>query len=159
MRLTFLATTVLFLGVFAVSACGEPRPAKTSEASRTPAAIPAEQRGGAAAPVTKTTSLKRSQVKQTISKGVGYFLQNVAVEDYPAMKANKFYGWKVRSVNAALGVDIQPGDVVLKVNGMPIEHPEEADAALRSLEKVATVRVDFERNGKLEALELPITEE
>ena len=56
-------------------------------------------------------------------------------------------------------MDIQPGDVVTRVNGMSIEHPEEADAALRTLEKASALRVDFERDGKPRTLELPITED
>ena len=145
---------VLALAV-ASSACGEAPPAKTAKSPALQTTAPTTT---AAAVVPKTTSIKRSQVKQTIGKGLGYFLQNVTVEEYPAMKANQFYGWKLRSVNAELGVDLRPGDVVTKVNGMPIEHPEEADAAMRSLEKAPALRVDFERDGKAQTLELPITE-
>ena len=107
----------------------------------------------------KITSLHRSEVKQTIAKGLGYFLQNVTVDDYPVMRNNKFYGFKVKAISAELGVDIQPGDVVTRVNGQPIEHPEEADAVLRSLDKAKSLRVDFERDGKPRTLELPITED
>lgn len=152
--LSRFVTTLLSL---ALPACGETPPAKGAE---TPAAQTVSPGATAAAPVVpKTTSLRRSAVKQTITKGLGYFLQNVAVEDYPAMRAYKFYGWKVHDVSADLGVDLRPGDVVLKVNGMAIEHPEEADAAMRSLEKAPVLRVDFERDGKPQTLELPITEE
>jgi type II secretory pathway component PulC len=148
----------LLLAVSVASfACGETPAAKNAQtASAAQAAAPTTT---AATTVPRTTSLKRSQVKQTIGKGLGYFLQNVTVEDYPAMKANKFYGWKVRSVNADLGVDVRQGDVVTRVNGMPIERPEQADAAMRSLEKAPALRVEFERDGKPQTLELPITEE
>ena len=149
------SAVVLALAV-ASSACGETPPAKSAQSTEPRTTAPTTT---AAAVVPKTTSIKRSQVKQTIGRGLGYFLQNVTVEEYPAMKANKFYGWKLRSVNAELGVDLRPGDVVTKVNGMPIEHPEEADAAMRSLEKAPALRVDFERDGKAQTLELPITEQ
>ena len=104
-------------------------------------------------------TVRRSQVKATITKGLGYFLQNVTVEDYPVMRGNKFYGFKIKAISAELGVDIQPGDVVTRVNGMSIEHPEDADAAMRSLEKASALKVDFERDGKPRTLELPITED
>jgi type II secretory pathway component PulC len=42
---------------------------------------------------------------------------------------------------------------------MSIEHPEEADAAMRALEKAPALRVEFERDGKPRTLELPITED
>jgi general secretion pathway protein C len=140
-----------------VVACGETPPAKSAEAATAkPEAAPTTT---AAAVPPKTTSLRRSQVKAGIAKGLGYFLQNVTVEDYPVMRGNKFYGFKVKAINAELGVDIQPGDVVTRVNGMSIEHPEEADAAMRTLDKASALRVDFERDGKPRTLELPITED
>jgi type II secretory pathway component PulC len=147
----------LSLGSLASVACGETPPAKSAGAATSaPEAAPTTT----AAPVPpKTTSLRRSQVKAGIARGLGYFLQNVTVEDYPVMRGNKFYGFKVRAISAELGVDIQPGDVVTRVNGMSIEHPEEADAAMRTLEKASALRVDFERDGKPRTLELPITED
>jgi type II secretory pathway component PulC len=151
--LALCATSLMSLTLLA---CGETPPAKGAEGPVAPKAAPSTT---AAAVMPKSTVLKRSQVKQTIGKGLGYFLQSVSVEDYPAMKGNKFYGWTIRSVSAELGVDLRPGDVVIKVNGMAVEHPEEADAAMRTLEKAPALRVDFERDGKPQTLELPITEE
>ena len=138
-------------------ACGETPPANSAnDAPKPQATAPSTT---AAVVIEKTTSLKRSQVKATIAKGLGYFLQNVTVEDYPAMRAGKFYGFKIKTINAELGVDLRPGDVVTRVNSMSIEHPEEADAAMRTLEKAPALRVDFERDGKAQTLELPIKEE
>lgn len=113
----------------------------------------------AAAPATPPSSLKRSAVKQTIQRGVGAFLQNVTVADWPAMKDGKFHGWTIKSIRADWGVDLKPGDVVTRVNGMPIERPEEADAALRSLEKAKSVRIEYERSGQPKTLELPIVDD
>jgi type II secretory pathway component PulC len=153
----FALSSVISLASVALGACGgETPPARSPESESPQATAPTTT---AAAVPEKITSLKRSQVKWQITKGLGYFLQNVTVEDYPAMRANKFYGWKVKSVAADWPVDIRPGDVVMRVNGMPIEHPEEADAALRSLEKAKALRVDFERDGKPQTLELPIVED
>ena len=109
--------------------------------------------------VGKTTQLRRSQVKKTISRGLGYFLQGVSVEDFPVMKDGRFYGFKIKTISPEWGVDLRPGDVVTRVNGMVIEHPEEADAAMRSLERAGALRVDYERDGKRQILELPIVED
>jgi type II secretory pathway component PulC len=160
MRLLRPALVVaLSVGSLASVACGETPPAKTAQSAATPAASDAAPTTTAAAVPAKTTSLRRSQVKQGIARGLGYFLQNVTVEDYPVMRGNKFYGFKIRAINAELGVDLQPGDVVTRVNGMSIEHPEEADAAMRALEKAPALRVELERDGKPRTLELPITED
>ena len=153
-----LLCTAFVLGLsVAFPACGEAPPAKSAQTSTAaPATAPTTT---AAVVVERTTALRRSQVKQTIGKGLGYFLQNVTVEDYPVMKGGKFHGFKIRAISAELGVDLRPGDVVTRVNGMPIEHPEEADAAMRALEKAPALRVDYERGGKPQVLELPIREE
>ena len=150
MRRSFLlAALPLFV------ACGgaDHEPAKSPEG---PGTAPSTT---AAAVPTVTTQLHRSGVKRTIAKGLGYFLQDVTVEDYPVMSGGKFHGFRIKSINADWGVDLRPGDVVTKVNGMSIEHPEDADAALRSLEKAKALKVDFDRDGKPQSLELPIVDD
>jgi type II secretory pathway component PulC len=149
------ASFVLGLSFLLVACGGESAPA------RSPAPEPRAAAGAptAAAATEKTTSLRRSQVKRTIARGLGYFLQEVAVEDYPVMTGGKFHGFKIKAITGEWGVDLRPGDVVTRVNGLPIEHPEDADAALRSLEKAKALRVDFDRDGKPQALELPIVED
>lgn len=104
------------------------------------------------------TQIKRAAVKETIAEGLGVFLQNVSVDDWPVMHEGKFHGFKIKSINRDWGIDLRPGDVVTRVNGIVPEHPEEADAALRSLEKAASLKVEFEREGKARTIELPIVE-
>ena len=149
MRISSLA---VLLGLFLL-ACGESAPAKSPESASTAPATTA-----APAPVA-TTSLKRSQVKRTIAKGLGYFLQEVSVEDDPVMTAGKFHGFKIKAITGDWGVDLRPGDVVTRVNGMSIERPDDADAALRSLDKAKALRVDFDREGRPRTLELPIVDD
>jgi type II secretory pathway component PulC len=114
-----------------------------------------EQPAAAKQPI---TSLKRSDVKETIARGVGAFLQNVTVEDWPVMHGGKFHGFKIKTINPDWNVDIKPGDIITRVNGIVPEHPEEADAALRSLEKAPSLKIDFERDGQPRTLELPIVD-
>ena len=154
MRLSSVALVVA-LSFFA---CGESPPAKAPEGT-SPAARVAAPTTTASATLEKTTALHRTQVKQTIAKGLGYFLQGVAVEDYPVMTGGKFHGFKIKAITGDWGVDLRPGDVITRVNGMTIEHPEEADAALRSLDKAQALRVDFDRDGKPLTLELPIVDD
>jgi type II secretory pathway component PulC len=144
--------------LFAFACGGSPEPknadapkASTTSASTAPASDPMKAR----APITQ---LKRADVKLAIDKGLGVFLQNVMVEDYPAMKEGRFYGFRLKALNPDWAIDLRPGDVIVRVNGQVIEHPEEADAALRSLEKAASLKVDYEREGKMRTLELPIVD-
>lgn len=138
-----------------VMACAESTPTpKSVEATPAKASAPS---GPAAAPA-PITSLKRAAVKETIAQGLGAFLQNVTVEDWPVMHNGKFYGFKIRSLNPDWSIDLKPGDVVTRINGIVPEHPEEADAALRSLEKARALKVDYERDGKAKTIELPIVD-
>ena len=73
------------------------------------------------------------------------------------MHDGKFHGFKIRTINSQWGVDLKAGDVVTRINGIVPERPEEADAALRALEKAPALKVDFERDGKAKTLELPIS--
>lgn len=142
--------------VLVSTACGESAPPKTANEAPPPSKVANEApKPAAAEPI---TSLKRLAVKETIARGVGAFLQNVTVEDWPVMHEGKFHGFKIRSINAQWGVDLKAGDVVTRINGIVPEHPEEADAALRALEKASSLKVDFEREGKAKTLELPIVD-
>ncbi|HVH47103.1 MAG TPA: hypothetical protein VM925_32395 [Labilithrix sp.] len=149
-----LPVTLLLLA----AACGgNARPSAAHEAAGRPQSA-GETTAGGTAPARPITSLKRKAVKETIAQGLGAFLQNVSLEDWPVMHDGKFHGFKIRTINPQWGVDLKPGDVVTRVNGIVPEHPEEADAALRSLEKAGSLKVDFERDGKAKTLELPIVD-
>lgn len=148
-----LSATLLVLA----TACGESTPPPRDPGSVNGKARAASAESPAAAP-RPITSLRRAAVKETIAQGLGVFLQNVTVEDWPVMHDGKFHGFKIRTINTEWGVDLRPGDVVTRVNGIVPEHPEEADAALRSLEKASSLKVDFEREGKAKTLELPIVD-
>lgn len=142
----------------ATSGCGG---SKTPAASPDPAVAtgaPNESTKASPAPAKPVTSLKRTAVNDAISRGLGSFLQNVSVEDWPVMLEGKFHGFKIRSINPEWGIDLRAGDVVTRINGIVPEHPEEADTALRSLEKAASLKVDYEREGKARTLELPIVD-
>ena len=151
LRITLSATLVLF-----AAACGGSKPPPNTANAAQPAST--ETAAPAPAAPKPITSLKRAAVKATIAQGLGAFLRNVSVEDWPVMHDGKFYGFKIRTINPDWGVDLKPGDVVTRVNGIVPERPEQADAALRSLDKAATLKVDFERDGKAKTLELPIVD-
>jgi type II secretory pathway component PulC len=84
-----------------------------------------------------------------IQAGPGAFLQKVSLDDRPVLAAGKFHGFRIAGLEASLfeGVDLKPGDVVTRIGGMPIEHPEEAIEAFHALEAASELRVDYERDG------------
>lgn len=158
-RLSFLTATA----ALCVVGCGGGK--ESSAEAQSPRGGPSDDpmslmgsANGGAKTAKPITQLKRAQVKDTIAQGLGVFLQNVTVDDWPVMHEGKFHGFKIRSLNPEWGIDIRPGDVVTRINGIVPEHPEEADAALRSLEKASTLKVEYEREGKAKTLELPIVD-
>ena len=89
-------------------------------------------------------------------------MQKVALDDQPVMKEGSFYGFRIARLHDPgfwNGVDLRPGDVVMRVNGMPIEHPEEALEAFHSLEVASELRVAYERDGAARELAYPIVED
>ncbi len=139
--------------VLLATACGEATPPP-----KAPETAPARAAEPPAPKPVAITSLKRAAVKETIAQGLGVFLQNVTVEDWPVMHDGKFHGFKIRALNPDWLLDLKPGDVVTRVNGIVPEHPEEADQALRSLEKAKSLKVEYEREGKAKTLEIPIVD-
>jgi len=88
---------------------------------------------------------------------MGAFLARVQVE--PALTNGRFRGWRVVKLSDDpmwRGVDLAPGDVVTQVNGLPIEHPEQALSAFQSLAVAKELRVSLERNGARREIVYPI---
>ena len=151
LRLVMLALAVL------PAACGGSAPAPKAPVAKSEAPAPPPPAPEAA----PTHSIARSQIRAVVNAGLGAFLQRVTLDDQAVFKDGKFHGFRVQSLNDAKlfdGVDLKSGDVVTAINGFPIEHPEDADAALRSLEKAPSLKVDLERDGKARTLELPIVD-
>jgi type II secretory pathway component PulC len=77
-------------------------------------------------------------------------LQHVELDDQPAFAGGKFRGFRIAALRGTFwsGVDLMPGDVVTTVNGLPIERPEQAQAAFDSIAAATELRVAYERNGQ-----------
>jgi type II secretory pathway component PulC len=156
MRASFLSTA---LSALVFLACGG-EDATRGSAAKSPSGGSAKGAAaeGSSGPARPVTSLRRAQIRAAVAAGLGSLLQNVTFEDMPSMTNGKFHGFVIQSINPELGVDLRPGDVITRVNGIVPEQPDDADAALRSLEKAAALKVEFEREGKPRTLELPIVD-
>jgi S1-C subfamily serine protease len=107
-------------------------------------------------------ALRRSQVRAVVAGGLGLFLQKVTLDDEPVRKDGRFHGFRIAAFpDPALfrGVDLRPGDVIVRINGMPIEHPEEALEVFRSLDAASELKVDYERGGEARQLKVPIVDD
>jgi type II secretory pathway component PulC len=146
---------VLSLVLFACAENGLPpdSPAGMSDLSASPPEPP---------PLPPNT-LRRSDVKRAVAEGVGAFLQHLELDDRPVFLAGKFHGFRVTALRGDprfwRGVDLRPGDVVTRVNGLAIERPEDAQQALQSLEVASELRVEIERGGESRELRFAIIDD
>ena len=102
-----------------------------------------------ARPAPPAGSLWRDEVQATVEAGLGWFLQRVDVE--PSLEAGRFRGFRVVQLKPPdywQGVDLRPGDVVVSVNGMPIERETQAYEAFQALKKANELRVRYLRGGR-----------
>ena len=111
----------------------------------------------AAAPVAPRPpkgALFRSDVNALIDRGFPDFLQRVDVE--PRLVEGQFRGWSIVNLNPKdfwSDVDLKPGDIVTRVNDLPIERETEAFDAFESLKQSDGLRVAFQRDSQNRVLE------
>jgi type II secretory pathway component PulC len=154
-RMHRLETFVLALSL---SACGAASQGDMSHKEQVPSPSPR-----AAAPArTQEHALARSAVRAVVDRGLGAFLQHVDIDDQPVFVQGRFHGFSVAKLSDPgfwAGVDIKPGDVVVSINGLPIERPEQAQAAFDSLATASELRVALERDGQARELVYAIVDD
>ena len=110
-----------------------------------------------AAPRPPQGALFRDDVNALIDRGFPQFLQQVDVE--PRLVDGQFRGWSIVNLNPRefwAGVDLKPGDIVTRVNDLPIERDTEAFDVFESLKESDALRVAFQRDGQTRLLEYKI---
>lgn len=125
-----------------------------------PAHLPPGGVTAAAKPVTSPVqngTLKRADVERVVDGGLGRFLGLVAIE--PSLSAGKFKGWSIVGLQPPElwgGVDLQPGDVVTKINGMAIEREVEAFDAFQAVRQAPTLEISYLRQNQPRTLRFTI---
>lgn len=141
--------TVLLVG------CG----ATPAPAPRVAAAPPAKVAAVPEVPRPPKGALFRDDVDAVVDGGFPQFLQRVEVE--PRLVEGQFRGWSIVNLSPRdfwSGVDLKPGDIVTRVNDLPIERETEAYDAFESLKQADTLRVSFQRDGLSHTLEYRIVQ-
>jgi type II secretory pathway component PulC len=94
-------------------------------------------------------TIDRGELEAVLQQSPGYFLQHV--ETKPQFRAGRFYGWRLVSFFPGdprfAGIELQAGDVVTRVNGRPIEQPDQFMAVWTALRSSSELVVDVERDG------------
>ena len=108
-------------------------------------------------PVVGTGRLKRADVERVVDAGLGRFLGQVAIE--PHLSAGRFTGWSIVGLQPPelwRGVDLQLGDVVTCINGMPIERDVQAFDAFQAVRHAEQLEVSYLRQGQSRTLRYAI---
>jgi len=144
-------TSLVLLGLLVGCGAAEAPPVAPKPVAKAPAA----QKNLAARP--PQGALFREDVNALIDRGFPEFLQRVDVE--PRLVDGQFRGWSIVNLNPSdfwSGVDLKPGDIVTRVNDLPIERETEAFDAFESLKQSDALRVAFQRDGQTRLLEYKI---
>ena len=112
-------------------------------------------------PRVSTGVISRNELLLVLDEGLGRFLQNVETE--PAFHKGAFVGFRIVSLfpgePAFASLDLRPGDTVTRINGKPIERPEQAASVWKNLRTASNLVVDYRRNGEEHALRFTIVDE
>lgn len=131
----------------------EPMPAGVKTSVDSPAPALPDVAGEAAATPTTPGTLQRADVERVVDAGLGRFLGRVQIE--PRLSAGKFAGWSIVALEPPelwSGVDLRPGDVVTRVNGMAIEREMEAYEAFQAVRGADKLEVTYLRQNQLRTL-------
>ena len=90
--------------------------------------------------------VNRAGLVTIVDQGLGRFLGRLRLS--PVVTQGRFVGFGVTGIDPAWGdVGLRPGDVILRVNGQPIERPEQAMAVFEGLKTASEIAVDLTREG------------
>lgn len=136
-----------------LAGCGPSYP-ESEYPSSPPAGVSASADDYAPAP---PGALWRKDVDEVLDAGLGKFLQRADLR--PELHEGTFVGFRIIELRPPAwwqGVDLVPGDVITRVNGMPIEQPTDAHAAFESLRKSDELVVSYLRDGEPRQLDYSI---
>ncbi len=102
-------------------------------------------------------TLQRADVESVVDGGLGRFLTHVVIE--PSLSAGKFSGWSIVGLQPPdlwTGVDLRPGDVITRVNGMAIEREMQAFDAFQAVRQASSLEITYLRQKQPRTLRFTI---
>ena len=113
--------------------------------------LPGEQRG----------CIERAELDRVLLAGPQAFIRNLEVS--PALLAGKFVGYRIEEIFPGdprfAGVDLHPGDVILRINRARIERPGQFMKVWESLKVASELCLDYVRGGLVRELCWDIVDE
>lgn len=112
------------------------------------------------APVVQVATISRTALRAELARGIGRFLQNVKIE--AVLSHGHFIGWRILAVYSKRPdvhvQGIKAGDVLLRVNGVSVERPEDLKSVWDTLETAKELVLEIERDGQPSALHYAIVD-
>lgn len=102
-------------------------------------------------PARPADAVWRRDVKDTVNGGLGKLLGELGIVVEPKLEAGQFVGFRIVQLELPKSwgdVDLASGDVILRVNAMPIERDTEAFAAFESLKTANSLTIQYWRAGE-----------
>jgi len=146
-------SSLLLTSLMLIACGGATPPAQEPRAEASAAQEPA-----APHPLRREGTIDRAELDAVLAEGFGRFLQRVTTE--PHLDGGRFVGFRLTELRTELfeGVDLQPGDTLLSVNGLPIERPEEALVAWNALRVASELTIEVLREGERRQLRFAIAD-
>lgn len=111
-------------------------------------------------PVVRAGTIARGALRAELARGIGRFLQNVKTE--AVLSHGHFVGWKMLALfpkRPDVHVQgIKPGDVLIRVNGVSVERPEDFKSVWDTLDTAKELVLEIERDGQPSALHYAIVD-
>jgi hypothetical protein len=101
--------------------------------------------------------LARAEVDRVLTtQGPPWVLRRVISEEVIA-RNGKFTGWRLVGLPEEWkDIDLKPGDIVTRVNGLPLETPDQAWEAWKSVASSPELKISLVRDGAARQVTLPI---
>jgi hypothetical protein len=101
--------------------------------------------------------LSRVEVDRVlVAHGPPWVLSQVISEEVMG-RDGTFVGWRLLGVPEEWsGIDVRPGDVVMRVNGLPVETPDQAWDAWKSVARSPDLKLSVMRDGAARQVSVPI---
>lgn len=111
-------------------------------------------------PVVQAGTISRSALRAELARGIGRFLQNVKTE--AVLSHGHFVGWRLLALfpkRPDVRVQaIKTGDVLIRVNGVSVERPEDFKSVWDTLDTAKELVLEIEREGEPSALHYAIVD-
>jgi hypothetical protein len=100
-------------------------------------------------------AIGRPYLDRVLREGPGWLFDKVPVEE--VLAGGKFIGWRIRELPADWsGSELKSGDVVTRVNAMPVETPSDFWSAWTTLSVASELKIDFRRGEENRVLSVAI---